>query len=149
MEKTFSASLADARAKESEAQSLYDKLMETKREQEAATTEALQKMEKEMGARFMTKEESQAEVDALKEQVANDTKFIEQTQKSWAEKKEEWKDRQELRAAELAAFSKAIAILSNDNARDLMKRSFTSVGYSLLQEASASSAERRKSTAQE
>jgi hypothetical protein len=152
MEKTFSASLADARAKEASAQELYDKLMETKREQEAATTEALQKMEKEMGARGMTKEESQAEVDALKEQIANDTDFIKQTQASLAEKKEEWKDRQELRAGELAAFSKAISILSNDDARDLMKRSFKSQGYAFLQENSwqaRASFEARKGSAAE
>jgi hypothetical protein len=149
MEKTFTASLEDAKAKEATAQELYDTLMTTKKAQEAATTEALQKMEAEMGARGMSKEESQAEIDALKEQVANDTKFIAQTTASLAEKKEEWKDRQELRAAELEAFSKAIAILHNDDARDLMKRSFKSVGYALLQEGSTSSSEKRKSTAQE
>merc|ERR1719199_2230126 len=49
MEKTFSASLADAKAKEAEAQALYDTLMDTKKAQEAATSEALEKMEKEMG----------------------------------------------------------------------------------------------------
>lgn len=153
MQKTFTASLSDAQAKEKEAQDLYDTLMGSKKAQEAATTEALEKMEEEMGARGMTKEQSQAEVDVLKEQVANDTKFIAQTQKSLAEKKEEWKDRQELRASELAAFSKAISILSSDNARDLMKRSFTSQGYSLMQEGRSATeeaaAEGRRQTAAE
>merc|ERR1719235_51659 len=91
----------------------------------------------------MTKEESQAEIDALKEQISNDKEFIAQTTKSLEEKKEEWKERQELRAGELAAFSKAIEILHNDDARDLMKRSFASQSYSFLQESS----EQQKSAA--
>merc|ERR550537_108572 len=147
MEKTFTASLEDARSKEAQAQALYDTLMKTKKAQEAATTEALEKMEVEMGARGQTKEESQAEIDALKEQVANDTKFIAQTTASLAEKKEEWKDRQELRAAELKAFSEAISILHNDDARNLMARSFKSQGYAFLQEGSSST--RRRESAQE
>jgi len=59
-------------------------------------------------------------------------------------KKKEWKERKELRTAEIAAFSKAIEILNNDDARDLRKRSFESQGYMLLQETSTSVASLRK-----
>jgi len=134
LNQTFTMNLNDARAKESEAQELFDKLMVSKNAEKSAAEEALAKLEAENGVRGMTKEESQAEVDALKEQVTNDSKFIEQTQKSLDEKKAEWKVRQELRTGEIAAISKAIAILSNDDAKDLFKKSFTSQGYTLLQE---------------
>jgi len=134
LNQTFTMNLNDARAKESEAQELFDKLMVSKKAEKSAAEEALAKLEAENGVRGMTKEESQAEVDALKEQVTNDSKFIEQTQKSLDEKKAEWKVRQELRTGEIAAISKAIAILSNDDAKDLFKKSFTSQGYTLLQE---------------
>merc|ERR1740138_2016483 len=110
--------------------------MTSKKAQEKAASEALEAMEAEMGARGKTKEESQAEIDALTEQVKNDEKFIKQTKAQLAEKKEEWKDRQELRAAEASAIAKAIEILHNDDARDLMKKSFHSQGYMLLQEGS-------------
>merc|ERR1719401_725657 len=90
----------------------------------------------------LTKEESQAEIDALTEQVKNDEKFIAQVNGQLATKKEEWKDRQELRAAELSAIAKAIEILHNDDARDLMKRSFHSQGYLFLQESRISSEKR-------
>merc|ERR1719506_3496836 len=53
-------------------------------------------------------------------------KFIAQTEKSLEEKKAAWKVRSELRAGELAAISKAIYILHNDDARDLFKKSFAS-----------------------
>merc|ERR1719324_26866 len=85
----------------------------------------------------MNKEEAQAEVDALTTQVDNDKKYIKQVEKSLAEKKEEWKDRQALRAAEIAAMNKAISILHSDDARDLMKKSFASQGYLFLQEKSS------------
>merc|ERR1719409_80160 len=107
--------------------------MESKKEQKEATEEALTKMEKENGARAMSKEDAQTEVDALTTQVENDTKYIEQAKKQLAEKKEEWKDRQALRAGEIAAMNKAIAILHSDDARDLMKKSFASQGYLFLQ----------------
>jgi len=73
----------------------------------------------------------------LQAQVKADEGFIEQTEKALAEKKEEWKIRKALRTAEIAAFSKAIEILNNDDARDLRKRSFESQGYMLLQESSS------------
>jgi len=111
----------------------YEKLIAAKKGEKEAAEDALLKMEGENGARGATKEESQSEVDALKEQVSNDEKFIAQTQKSLEEKAEEWKDRSTLRAGEIAAISKAIFILSNDDAKDLMTRSHKSQGYLLLQ----------------
>jgi len=140
MNQTFSINLADARSKESEALETFDKLMRSKKEEKAASEEALAKLESENGVRGLTKEESQAEVDALKTQVADDTKFIEQTQKSLDEKKAEWKERLALRAGEISAISKAIAILSNDDAKDLFKKSFQSQGYMLLQSGTVSRA---------
>jgi hypothetical protein len=70
----------------------------------------------------------------LKEQISDDEKYIAQVEKSLAEKKEEWKTRSALRTGELAAISKAISILSSDDARDLIKKSITSQGYSFFQD---------------
>lgn len=134
LNETFTISLSEAREKEQQAQGQYDKLMESKGKQKDEAEEALSKMAQETGARAMNKEDAQEEVDSLKEQVASDDKFIKQTQDSLAEKKQEWKDRKKLRAAEVAAFSEAISILNSDDARDLRKRSFASQGYMFLQE---------------
>merc|ERR1719169_399107 len=83
-------------------------------------------MATENGAKGMSRQDAADEKDSLEKQVAADTDFIAATQKSLAEKKEQWKVRQELRTGELAAISKAIQILHNDDARDLFKRSFAS-----------------------
>merc|ERR1712113_737941 len=112
----------------------YDKLKKAKEKQKSEAEEALAKMEDETGSRQMSKEEAKTELKSLQSQVKEDEGFIKQTKKSLADKKKEWKARKELRTAEIAAFSKAIEILNNDDARDLRKRSFESQGYMLLQE---------------
>jgi len=137
MAKTFKQGLKDAEKKEADAEAEHAKLMKSKEKQLAETEEALEKMEKETGARQMSKEDAKTELQELQAQVKADEGFIEQTEKALAEKKEEWKIRKALRTAEIAAFSKAIEILNNDDARDLRKRSFESQGYMFLQESSS------------
>jgi len=134
----FTSDLTEANEKEEAAVALFDKLMESKGAEKTATEEALEKMEKENGARGLSKEESQEELDSLTEQIENDKKYIEQVQKSLAEKKQEWKDRQVLRTGERAAISKTIEILHSDDARDLLKKSLASQGFLFLQETSSS-----------
>jgi len=130
---TFQSNLADAEKKEEEAEAQFQKLMEAKHAQKEKAEEALSKLDVENGAKAMSKEDAQAEVDALTTQIENDKKYIEQTTKALEEKKEEWKDRKALRAGELSAISKAISILHSDDARDLFKKSFASQGYLFLQ----------------
>jgi hypothetical protein len=131
MHQTFSINLDEARAKEAEAKAEYDKLMDAKGQQLDAARESLTKMEVENGAKGMSRQDAQDEVDALKKQVKDDTEFIAQTEAALAAKKESWKVRQELRAGEIAAINKAIYILHNDDARDLFKKSFASQGFFL------------------
>merc|ERR1719261_2116311 len=126
MHQTFTINLKDATDKENDAQTDYDNLMKGKQGQLDAAQKAVNKMESENGAKGMSRQDSVDERDDLKKQVADDTKFIAQTEKSLAEKKAAWKVRSELRAGELAAISKAIYILHNDDARDLFKKSFAS-----------------------
>merc|ERR1719215_1038 len=126
MHQTFTSNLKDATDAEAKAKADYDKLTASKDGQLTAAQGALNKMESEGGAQGMSRQESQDEVDALKTQVTNDEKFIKQTQEALTKKKASWKVRSDLRAGELAAISKAISILHNDDARDLFKKSFDS-----------------------
>merc|ERR1719198_887050 len=88
----------------------------------------------------MSKEDSETERDALKTQIDNDNKYIEQTAADLETKKAEWKDRQALRTGEIAAINKAIAILHSDDARDLFKSSLKSQSFLQLKSQSKSSA---------
>mmetsp|Transcript_51353 Transcript_51353/g.111977 ORF Transcript_51353/g.111977 Transcript_51353/m.111977 type:complete len:497 (+) Transcript_51353:1-1491(+) len=137
MKKEFDGNLADAIKTEAEALASYEKLKDSKTAELEAAQDALESQAGENGAKALSKEEAQAEVDALTAQVANDEKYIKQVSDQLAEKKEEWKDRLSLREAEIAAFSKAIEILYNDDARDLAAKSFKSQAKSFLQEASS------------
>merc|ERR1719272_590478 len=129
MHQTFSINLKDARDTEADAKSAYDKLTASKQGQLDAARDALNKMESENGAKGMSRQDSVDEVKALKKQVQDDTKFIGQTEKALAAKKASWKVRSDLRSGEIAAISKAIYILHNDDARDLMKKSFASQAF--------------------
>lgn len=130
---TFQSNLAEAEKKESNAAALHTKLASAKGSQKAAAEEALVKMEKEMGARGMSKADAVAEVDALAQQKADDTQYITQLQGSLDAKKTEWQERSVLRTKEVAAISQALSILRSDDSRDVSKKSVESQGYSFLQ----------------
>merc|ERR1719456_1159463 len=87
MHQTFSINLKDATDKENDAKTDYDNLMEGKQGQLDASREALNKMESENGAKGMSKQDAEDELNALKKQVKNDKKFIAQTEKALEEKK--------------------------------------------------------------
>merc|ERR1712151_533538 len=105
-------------------------------------------MENENGAAGMSRADSEAELDALKQQVEADTNSIAQIEASLADKKDQWKVRSTLRSNELAAISKAIEILSNDDAKDLFKKSLASQGAFFLQESVERSSMRDKAAQQ-
>jgi len=130
---TFETNLAEATAKEQSAQALYDTLAAAKGDQKAKAEDALLKMEQEMGARGMSKADSQAEVEELEKQVTDDTAYISQVQSTLETKKGEWTVRDQLRTAELAAISKAISTIHSDDARDVFKKSLDSQGFSFMQ----------------
>merc|ERR1719487_2477991 len=97
LHQTFSINLQDAKDAEAKAQEEYETLKAAKEEQLDAARTALTKMAGENGAKQMSREDAVDEVDALTKQVADDTKFIAQTEKSLAEKKAAWKERSALR----------------------------------------------------
>jgi predicted nucleic acid-binding Zn-ribbon protein len=133
MLQTFQDNLEDATKSEATAKTNHETLMESKNSQLAASQDALSAGEGEAGARSLSMEESQAEVDALTEQVTNDEKYIAQAKASYAAKVDEWKERKTLRTEEVASIQKAIEILSSDDAKDTMSSSFKSQGGFFLQ----------------
>jgi len=138
MKSTFESNLVDAEAKEQKAIEDYTELKEAKTEQLNTAEDALNKQDGENGAKAMSKEDSETERDALVTQINNDKGFIDATANDLATKKAEWKDRQELRAGEIEAINKAIAILHSDDARDLFKSSFKSQSFMQLKSTSGS-----------
>mmetsp|Transcript_47597 Transcript_47597/g.120594 ORF Transcript_47597/g.120594 Transcript_47597/m.120594 type:complete len:689 (+) Transcript_47597:55-2121(+) len=130
----FKSSLGDATAKEKKGAELHEKLMGAKGDQKSKAEGALSAMEVEGAARGLSKSEAQGENEALGKQIESDAKYLKDTQSALATKTEEWKDRKQIRTDEIAAIGKAISILYSDDARDVMKKSLKSQGYSLVQD---------------
>jgi len=148
MHSTFTANLDEATQNEADAVAAYATLSKAKGDQLTAAQDALAKGEVENGARGKSKSDSEDELNGLKKQVMDDEHFITDTNTALAKKKEDWKVRSDLRAGELAAMSKAIYILHNDDARDLMKKSFSSQeGLFFLQTSSSSAVNALRSAA--
>merc|ERR1719265_1316268 len=78
MHATFEENLKDAQDKEAEAQAQYEELMAGKTDQKEKLEAAYDKMVEENGAKGLSKSEAQEEIAALKLQVENDEKFIQQ-----------------------------------------------------------------------
>lgn len=145
LQENLATNLQEAEDKESKAKALYTKLSAAKTKEKNAAEDALRKLTGENGAKSSSLSESQDEKTALEKQISDDEGYIAQVQQSLAEKKSEWKARQDLRAGELAAISKAISILHGDDARDLFKRSFASQGFLFLQEGAERNSQRIES----
>lgn len=135
LQTTFENNLADAQQKEKDDIAAYEKLKKSKGDMLDSANKALTDMAVENGARGVSKQEAQDEVDALEAQVKADTKFIKEAGEAFAIKEKEWAARKNLRSKEVLAMSQAIAVLASDDAKDLMKDSFKSQGYFFLQEA--------------
>merc|ERR1719399_1701298 len=84
LHQTFTINLKEATEAEAKAQEEYETLKAAKEEQLDAAQDSLMEMASENGARGLSKQDAQDELDGLKQQVSNDTKFIQQTEKSLA-----------------------------------------------------------------
>mmetsp|Transcript_113136 Transcript_113136/g.365500 ORF Transcript_113136/g.365500 Transcript_113136/m.365500 type:complete len:734 (+) Transcript_113136:55-2256(+) len=126
--------LQEATAKEDKAKAIFTKLMASKEAEKTSAQEALERMAKENAANGQSKAEATNELEKLEKQLADDKKYLGQLETALAEKKQEWQERRTLRASELEALSKAVAILTDYDSRQLFRKSFTSQGYALLQE---------------
>merc|ERR1719172_209536 len=115
--------------KEDNAVEVFSKLKDSLDDQLNVCVTALNDAAAEGAAKGETIENCEEEIAALEKQVENDRKYIDQTQTALDDMKAEYKDRKALRAGELEAISKAIGVLTSDEARDTFAKSYKSQGY--------------------
>lgn len=144
LQTTFKANLADAIKEEEKAVAAYEKLSGSKGDMLDKANTALNDAALEGGARGQSKDDAQAEVDALNDQMTADKKFINEAKDAFETKEKEWEGRKELRSKEILAMSQAIAVLASDDAKDQFKESFKSQGYLFLQEFASQSEPQRR-----
>merc|ERR1719327_98643 len=126
MLQTFKDNLADATAKEEESKTNSDKLLSRKESQLSEAQEALAAGTEEAEAMALQIAEAQEEIDALSAQVKADEGYIKEAEDAFAEMNSQWKERKRLRSEEIAAISKAMAVLDSDEAKDTIASSFKS-----------------------
>merc|ERR1712129_608372 len=85
--------------------------------------------------------QAKTDVQDTKASLSADEQFLMMLKEKCQMTDKEWEERQKTRQMEMQAVSKALAVLSGDDAHDLFTRTFNPA---LLQSAAATSSERRK-----
>jgi hypothetical protein len=144
MKETFEADLTNAQKEEIAAEAAFQDLKKAKEEQIAIAQAAkdqkdqqLANADEKLAQAKEGKEDTLAALDA-------DQKFLIELKKKCSLTDKEWEERQKLRHEELEAVSKAIAILSSDDARDMFSKTFNPTFF----QTSTASEERREAAAQ-
>jgi len=135
---TFESNLKDARDKEAKSLADFQSLSQAKGGLLTEAESALTAMATENGERQLDVKSSSDQKSYLEDENSKDATFVADTKNALAVKKQEWKDRQALRANEIAAINQAISILSSDDSRHTFKKSFASQMKSFLQTKSMS-----------
>merc|ERR1719188_28166 len=137
MKEAFEKDLSEAQKQELANQKAYDELKAAKVEQIEAGQALIDKKSEEKAETDERLANSKVELEETEESLAADEKFMVMLKEKCSMTDDEWEERQKTRAAEMEAVSKALAIISGDDAHDLYQRTFNKGGASFLQERSS------------
>jgi hypothetical protein len=149
MKEEFEKDLKDAQDRETAAQKAYEDLKAAKeaeiaagKEQIATKTALLAECDERLAHNIQDKDDTMAAMSA-------DMKFLMMLKEKCSLTDKEWEERSKTRALEMEAVSKALAVLSGDDAHDLFTRTFNPAatvsgeGTTLLQSGAAAHSQRR------
>jgi len=122
MKDEMEKSIGEAKSAEESAVSSFGELKAAKNKEIAATTEAIESLTKRSGELAVSIVQNKNASEDAAEEAADASEFLANLKKNCASKAGEWEERQATRANELEAIAKAIAILNEDDALDLFKK---------------------------
>merc|ERR1719502_1999737 len=122
MKDEMEKSIAEAKATEESAVSSFGELKAAKQKEISATTEAVESLTKRSGELAVSVVENKGAAKDATEEAADATEFLANLKKTCADKQKEFDTNQATRAEEVEAISQAIAILNEDDALDLFKK---------------------------
>jgi hypothetical protein len=122
MKDEMEKAIGEAKSAEDSAISSFGELKGAKQKEIAATTDAIESLTKRSGELAVSIVQNKNAAKDASEEAADAAEFLANLKTSCATKEEEWAGRQATRADELEAISKAIAILNEDDALDLFKK---------------------------
>jgi uncharacterized small protein (DUF1192 family) len=119
MKDTFETDLSQSQKDELDAQKAYDDMKAAKEAEIAAGKASLQDKKEQHATADERLAQAKSEKEDTEASLSADKKFLMDLKLKCSSTDSEWEERQKLRQEEISAVSKAIAILSSDDARDL------------------------------
>merc|ERR1719261_1308679 len=140
MKETFETNLAAAQKEEAESQKAYEELKAAKEEEIAAGQAQLDAKTQELADTDEKNAQAKEDIKDTRESLAADEEFLAMLKEKCQMTDQEWEERQKTRQQEMEACSKALAVLSGDDAHDLFSKTFNPA---LLQTAAAAHSSQR------
>jgi len=141
MRETFESNLSASQKEEMANQKAYEELKAAKEEQIAAGQQQLDTKTQELATTDEKNAQAKVDVEDTKASLSADEQFLMMLKEKCQMTDKEWEERQKTRQLEMEAVSKALAVLSGDDAHDLFTRTFNPA---FLQSGSAAHSERRQ-----
>jgi len=144
MKETFDQNLASAQKDEAASQKAFEDLRTAKETQIEAGQAQLDTKEQEFAETNEKKAQATQDLDDTEKSLAKDQEFMAMLKEKCTKSDAEFEERQKARQLEVESTSKAVSILSSDDAHDLFTKTFNP---SLLQTRSRSISHRRNEAA--
>merc|ERR1719460_1205823 len=124
MKETFEANLASSQKEEMENQKAYEDLKAAKEAEIQAGQEQIETKTQELANTDEKLAQSKQDLEDTRAALSADEKFLMMLKEKCQMTDQEWEERQKTRQEEMAAVSKALAILSSDDAHDTFTKTF-------------------------
>jgi len=144
MKETFEANLSAAQKEEAENQKAYEELKAAKEEQIAAGQAQIDTKTEELATTDEHNANAKVDLEDTKNSLSADEQFLMMLKEKCQMTDKEWEERQKTRQLEMQAVSKALAVLSGDDAHDLFTKTFNPA---FIQSATSVNSDRRKQAA--
>jgi len=143
MLETFEANLSQSQKEEMENQKAYEDLKAAKEAEIAAGQEQIDKKTSELADTDEKNAAAKEDIEDTKKSLSADEEFLMMLKEKCSMTDKEWEERQKTRQLEMEAVSKALAVLSGDDAHDLFTRTFNPA---FLQESSQNTMRREQAS---
>merc|ERR1712072_717037 len=140
MKETFETNLSSSQKEEMANQKAYEDLKAAKEEEIAAGQAQIDSKTQELADTDEKNAQAKEDVADTKKSLSADEQFLMMLKEKCSMTDSEWEERQKTRQLEMEACSKALAVLSSDDAHDLFTKTFNP---SFVQKESSMSSERR------
>merc|ERR1719410_2127930 len=124
MKETFEANLSEAQKEEMANQKAYEELKAAKEAEIAAGQAQIDTKTAELADTDEKNAQAKEDIEDTKKSLSADEQFLMMLKEKCSMTDKEWEERQKTRQLEMEAVSKALAVLSGDDAHDLFTRTF-------------------------